>query len=85
MDATMRLPIPPGFKELLHALGAIVFLMTLLCCSTYLITTCRFFIGCLGDRRHKGKQPLTLPYWIPFLGSSIFMATNGHAFYETAM
>jgi hypothetical protein len=84
MDARMLLPIGAAFKGL-DILGAIISIIILLFCSTYLVTTCRFFIGSLGDRRHKGKQPLTLPYWIPFLGSSIFMATNGHAFYETAM
>lgn len=80
----MRLPIAGVFKGV-NTLGAIGFLITLLICSTYLVTTCQAFIGSLYDRRYKGKQPLTLPYWIPFLGSSIFMATNGHAFYETAM
>jgi len=84
MDARMFLPVTSGYKGL-DILGVILSIAAALFCSTYLVTTCRFLIGSLSDRRHKGKQPLTLPYWIPFIGSSIFMATNGHAFYESVM
>ncbi|KAG9235358.1 cytochrome P450 [Amylocarpus encephaloides] len=54
-------------------------------CGTYIYTTCRFFLSSIGDRRHKGKTPLTLPYWFPIIGSAIPMSTNGHEFYESTM
>ena len=52
---------------------------------TFLLTFLRFRLQCLGDRRFKGKEPPTLPYWIPFVGSALGMVRNPHGFYKGAM
>ena len=50
------------------ALGIILLL------STYFLTTVRYLIKShFLDRRFKGNEPATLPYWIPFIGSALDM------------
>ena len=84
MDVRILLPLTSGHKWL-DILGAIISIGAVLLSSIYLITTFRFFVGSLVDRRYKGKQPLTLPYWIPYLGSALLMTNDAHSFYESAM
>jgi len=67
-------------------IGCILFSVVFIIASTFLITTCRFYIGVsLGDRRFRGLEPLTLPYCIPWIGSGLSIIRNPHAFYESAM
>ncbi|KAK6827835.1 hypothetical protein PG987_011176 [Apiospora arundinis] len=54
--------------------------------GTFLVTTYSFHIASrLGGRRFRGLEPPTLPYWIPFIGSGLSIATNPHKFYEDVM
>ena len=53
--------------------------------STYVFTSCRFYIGCsFENRRLKGLEPLTLPYFIPWVGTGLSIVLNPHKFYQTA-
>jgi hypothetical protein len=64
--------------------AALVIFLSILT-STFLFTNLRFRLQCLGDMRLKGKEPPTLPYWIPFVGSALGMVRNPHGFYKSAM
>lgn len=62
------------------ALGIILLL------STFCFTTIRYFIQCHAlDRRYKGKEPATLPYWIPFVGSALHMIESPHNFLDQVL
>src|SRR5262245_53597203 len=52
---------------------------------TFLFTTLRFRLQRLDDGRFEGKEPPTLPYWIPFVGSAVEMSRNPNGFYKAAM
>ena len=62
----------------------IVVIALLLFSGTYIFTKTRYVIGSLMGGEGKGKQPRTLPYWIPFVGNSIAMTTDAIAFYSVA-
>lgn len=84
MDTQIFLTLTSGYHWL-GICGTVISIGAALMSSTYVVTTCRFFIGSLINRQFKGKQPLTVPYWIPFMGSAIFMANDAHGFYESAV
>ncbi|KAI9783662.1 MAG: hypothetical protein M1839_003510 [Geoglossum umbratile] len=67
-----------------YSSAALVIFLSILT-STFLFTSLRFRLKCLGDMRLEGKEPPTLPYWIPFIGSSLGMMRNPHGFYKSAM
>ena len=53
--------------------------------GTFLITTCRFHLGHITNPRNTGKEPPTLPYFIPWVGSALSMISDPHGFYELTM
>jgi ABC-type Fe3+ transport system permease subunit len=60
---------------------ALVALFLLL--STHCITTIRYSIQRFYDRRYKGKEPSTLPYVLPGVGSAISLIRNPHGFFKS--
>lgn len=68
----------------LHNYSGVLLTALILIFSTYVFTKLRYLTSTLPGRS-QGKQPLTLPYWIPFIGSSILMTKNAHAFYESTL
>lgn len=51
--------------------------------STYCFTTIRYFIQRSYDRRYRGKEPNTLPYILPGVGSALSLIKNPHGFFES--
>lgn len=51
--------------------------------STHCFTTARYYIHYhLIDHHNRGKEPLTLPYSLPWVGSAIYMIENPHGFFD---
>ena len=50
--------------------------------ATHCFTTGRFVYQSFVDRRHRHKEPSTLPYSVPFLGNALQAISNTHSFYE---
>lgn len=59
-----------------------IILILLLLVSTHCLTTCRFVYQSLFDRRNQGKEPPTLPYSLPWVGSALQLIQNPHGFCE---
>lgn len=62
-----------------YALAALVVLLF----STYCITTIRYSLQRLCNRRYQGKEPSTLPYGVPGLGSALGLIRNPHGFFKS--
>lgn len=68
-----------GTSPRTYALAAVlVFLL-----STYCITTIRYLLQRSRDRRYQGKEPSTLPYGVPGLGSALGLIRNPHGFFKS--
>lgn len=65
-------------------LQAAVFLLVLVL-STHCFTTARYLIQSLSDRRYKGKEPTSLPYQLPGVGSALELVRNPHGFFNSAV
>ncbi|KAH8896784.1 cytochrome P450 [Thozetella sp. PMI_491] len=66
-------------------IGNITLLSLLVLLGTFLLTTCRFHLGVrFGTSQSGCHKPATLPYWLPWIGSGLALATNPHRFYEHA-
>ncbi|KPA38475.1 cytochrome p450 7b1, partial [Fusarium langsethiae] len=61
---------------------ALVSLLVLLF-STYCITTIRYSLQRISNRRYQGKEPSTLPYGVPGLGSAFGLIRNPHGFFKS--
>jgi hypothetical protein len=70
-----------------QALDAVVLVLTVLASiffATRAFTEIRFWVQSRGNAgRFRGREPLTLPYTIPWLGGATRML-NGHAMYNYA-
>ena len=53
--------------------------------ATYLFTVCRFYAPRAVHSRCIGKEPPTVPYWIPFVGSAFAMISDPHKFFEETL
>ena len=62
---------------------AIIALVSLL--STHCFTTARYLLQSFTDRRYKGKEPATLPYQLPGVGSALDLVKNPHGFFDSAV
>lgn len=62
--------------------AAVLILISLL--STHCFTTARYIIQSFTDRRYKGKEPSTLPYQLPGVGSALDLVRNPHGFFDSA-
>lgn len=60
----------------------ILFALVLLL-STHCFTTVRYSVQRFRDRRYRGKEPLTLPYTLPGVGSALNLITNPHGFFKS--
>ena len=66
----------------LDAISIAVLAVILVLLSTHAFTTLRFRLGRRGNAgRYAGKEPPTLPYSIPWIGSA-FLMRDPHAMYE---
>jgi hypothetical protein len=72
-------------KTVVYIITRITIWVILLLVSTNCITTCRFAYQSLIDRRNQGKEPLTLPYSLPWIGSALQITQNTHSFYDYVM
>lgn len=71
-------------SSLVNFLAFAVFgLLTTLIC-TYIFTSCRFILQSPGYRRYRGKEPPSLPYWLPWIGNGLQFARRPHALYDYA-
>lgn len=78
--------LDPDRFQLVTRIWPAALLALVLLSSTFLVTTCRYYIQTrFRDGRFKGLEPVTLPYWIPWIGSGLTVATNPHKFYEYAL
>ncbi|KAI1842734.1 hypothetical protein JX265_005061 [Neoarthrinium moseri] len=78
--------VPLIFSSPIIVCGFVSVFAFLIFTGTYLVTTCRFYVEtAFGDRRYRGLEPPNLPYWIPWIGRGLEVATNPHKFYETAI
>ena len=62
---------------------ALVAVLAFLLFSTYCITTIRYLLQRSCDRRYQGKEPSTLPYGVPGLGSALGLIRNPHGFFKS--
>ncbi|KAM0222085.1 hypothetical protein ACHAPA_009664 [Fusarium lateritium] len=69
------------FLDASASIFALVALFLLL--STHCITTIRYSMQRFYDRRYKGKEPSTLPYVLPGVGSAISLIRNPHGFFKS--
>jgi hypothetical protein len=60
-------------------------IITVILCGTYIFTSCRFYIDSFLQRNGIMKEPLTLPYWLPYLGNALSMTRDSRVFYNSAM
>ena len=56
---------------------------TILVFGTYIYTSLRWFLQSMLQPDTQ-KRPLTLPYWIPFVGHTIWVVRDAHGLYEAA-
>lgn len=54
----------------------------LLLLLTHCFTTIRYSVQRFRNRRYQGKEPLTLPYILPGVGSALSLITNPHGFFN---
>ncbi|KAK3315645.1 cytochrome P450 [Apodospora peruviana] len=59
-------------------LGVLILLL-----STHCFTTCRYLLQSFRNRRYKGKEPSSLPYQLPGIGSAFQLVTNPHRFFDS--
>lgn len=71
----------PSENIIANSLLVILFGLGIFLVATYLFTLCRFYLTSGPKSRFEGKEPPTLPYWIPFVGSAIPMVTDPHKFF----
>ncbi|KAF5001554.1 hypothetical protein FDECE_10902 [Fusarium decemcellulare] len=64
---------------------AIALIGVLLLLATHCFTTFRYSIQRFCDRRHLGKEPLTLPYALPGVGSALSLIRNPHGFFDSVV
>lgn len=55
----------------------------LLMLATHCFTTIRFRIHHHYNRRHQGREPATIPYSIPGLGSALSWIQRPHDFFDS--
>jgi hypothetical protein len=57
------------------------------CGCTFVFTTSRFRVRSMlyESAKYQGREPPTLPYYIPWLGSTLFYLANPHGFMKSAM
>lgn len=67
-------------NKLLLKFGSIALALLLL---THCFTTIRYLVQRSYDRRFRGKEPLTLPYVLPGVGSALSLITNPHGFFDS--
>ncbi|KAK7920062.1 hypothetical protein PG985_008084 [Apiospora marii] len=77
----IRATLPVVVQTLCKAALSLVMLFV----ATYLFTSCRFHMTSGHDSRFRGKEPPTLPYWIPYVGNAWSMVTDPHKFYEKTL
>ncbi|RKK81088.1 hypothetical protein BFJ69_g4000 [Fusarium oxysporum] len=63
--------------------STIALVAVLLLLSTHCITTIRYSIQRFCDRRYQGKEPSTLPYVLPGVGSAPSLIRNPHGFFNS--
>ncbi|KAM5384726.1 hypothetical protein ACJA88_002573 [Fusarium oxysporum] len=63
--------------------STIALVAVLLLLSTHCITTIRYSIQRFCDRRYQGKEPSTLPYVLPGVGSALSLIRNPHGFFNS--
>lgn len=63
--------------------SSIALVAVLLLLSTHCITTIRYSIQRFYDRRYRGKEPSTLPYVLPGVGSALSLIRNPHGFFNS--
>jgi hypothetical protein len=70
----------PFFNASASSFALVAVLLLLL---THCITTIRYSVQRFCDRRHKGKEPSTLPYILPGVGSALSLIRNPHGFFNS--
>lgn len=80
-SALLRLYSPTVIQALF---GSLLTLFTL-SLTTYIFTTCRFYLTSRASSRFMGKEPPTLSYWIPWVGNGLSMVRDPHKFYEETL
>ncbi|SPO01744.1 related to cytochrome P450 7B1 [Cephalotrichum gorgonifer] len=63
---------------------AAVFILILVL-STHCFTTARYLFQSFSDRRYKGKEPTSLPYQLPGVGSALQLVRNPHGFFDSVV
>ncbi|KAK7978389.1 Cholesterol 7-alpha-monooxygenase [Apiospora saccharicola] len=84
-DEACQYDIRSSLPVLVQTLCKAALSVAMLFVATYLFTSCRFHLTSGHDSRFKGKEPPTLPYWIPYLGNAWSMVTDPHSFYEETL
>ncbi|KAK8040055.1 hypothetical protein PG993_008466 [Apiospora rasikravindrae] len=84
-DEACKYDIRAYFPLLVHTLCKAALSIVMLFVATYLFTSCRFHWTSGHDSRFRGREPPTLPYWIPWLGNAWSMVTDPHKFYEKTL
>ena len=69
-------------KTVVYAITRTIIGVLLLLVSTRCVTTGRYVYQSLTDRRYQGKEPVTLPYSLPWIGSALQITQNTHKFYD---
>ncbi|KAM7198353.1 Cytochrome P450 [Rhypophila sp. PSN 637] len=67
-----------GIMGLQVAVGVLILLL-----STHVLTTFRYLFQSFRNRRYKGKEPSSLPYQLPGVGSALQLVTNPHGFFDS--
>lgn len=65
----------------------LVGILVLIFGGTFLFTSCRFYLSLAlrGKHPRKGQEPLTLPYWVPLIGSGISAIRDAESLYKFAL
>ncbi|KAK1980437.1 cytochrome P450 [Colletotrichum cereale] len=69
-------------QSVIRAFFCILLFLVILCLSTYVFTSCRFYLNSRASRRFQGNEPPTLSYWLPWVGNGLDMIRDPHKFYE---
>lgn len=77
--------LPNTGMKLVDGLLFVLFILVSILGGTTVFTQCRYWLQCRGNAgRFQGREPLTLPYSIPWLGGFSRMI-NPHGMYAYAM
>jgi hypothetical protein len=83
---TLELTCCPEKWEYKHRhFTAGIAILTIILGSTYIFTSCRFYVGPFLQLWGIRKEPLTLPYWTSYFGNALSMTRDSRAFYASAM